>query len=173
MDYREQLLRPLSMHYVDHLVKEIFANPSDFENVYHLIFDSDEKVAWRAAWACQKISEKHPEWFTEKQFQELTVLSISTKQGGVQRGCLAILNNLPLPESIPVDLINACFDWMISLKSPISVQALSMKMLCRICKKEPDFIPELKAYLEDIDQRLYSAGFNSTRKKVLKALEKN
>jgi hypothetical protein len=171
MNYRQHLLRPLTMHYVDGLVQAVFANPSDFGIVYLLMFDADEKVAWRAAWACQKISEKHPEWFTEKQFREIVALSISTKQSGVQRGCLGILNNLPLPEAIPVDLINACFDWMVSPQSAIAVQALSMKMLCRICKIEPDFIPELKAYLEDIDTRQYSAGFNSTRKRVLKELK--
>jgi|SRR5665647_2626522 len=170
MDYREHLLRRLSLHFVDHLAQEIFDNPSDFNIVYQLIFDREVKVAWRAAWACQKISEKHPEWFTDKKFLELVTLAISTSHGGVQRGCLCILNNLTLPDPIPVDLLNACFEWMVSPKSPVSVQALSMKILFSICKKEPDFKPELKAYLENIDYECYSPGFNSTRKNILKAL---
>jgi hypothetical protein len=170
MDYREHLIRPLSKLYVDHLVQEIFNNQADFNIVYQLIFDSDEKVSWRAAWSCQKISEKHPEWFTDKQFNELATLSISTSHGGLLRGCLSVLNNLLLPDPFPVELLNACFDWMIAPKSPISVQALSMKMLLRICKKEPGLKPELIAYLEYIDSENYSAGFNSTRKNVLKSL---
>jgi hypothetical protein len=36
---------------------------------------------------------------------------------------------------------------------------------------EPGFIPELKAYLENIDATAYSAGFNSTRTHILKALK--
>ena len=170
MDYREHLLRPLSRHFVDYLAQEIFVVPTDFEIVYRLIFDSDEKVAWRAAWACQKISAKHPEWFNDIHFIELAKLTISTKQGGLQRGCLSVLNNIQLPDSIPVEFINACFDWMVSFKSPIAVQALSMKMLLRICQKEPDFKPELVAYLENIDFENYSAGFKSTRKNVLNVL---
>lgn len=170
MDYREYLIRPLSYHYVDLLAQEVYANPADMNTVYNLIFDSEVKVAWRAAWAFQKISEKHPEWFTQKHFSEIATLAISTSHGGLQRGCLSILNNLSIPNPIPVELINACFDWMISPKSPIAVQALSMKMLFRICRVEPDFKQELIAYLENIDLGSYSAGFNSTRKNVLNSL---
>jgi len=171
MDYREHLLRPLTLRFVDHLVLEIFANPSDFKIVYQLIFDAEIKVAWRAAWACQKISEKHPEWFSEKQFLELVELAISSPPSGLLRGCLSILNNINLPDPIPVDLLNACFDWMISPKSAIAVQALSMKILYRICLKEPDLKPELIAYLQNIDSECYSAGFNSTRRNVLNSLK--
>jgi len=170
MDYRDQLLRPVSRHFVDHLVEQVYTNPSDFEHVYQLIFDSEIKVAWRAAWACQKISEKYPDWFTDVHFRELSKLSISTSHGGLRRGCLSMLNNLSLPDPIPVEFINACFDWMASLKSPIAVQSLSMKMLFRICHSLPDFKPELRAYLENIDTTAYSPGFNSTRTNVLKEL---
>jgi hypothetical protein len=170
-DYRQHLIRPLSLHYIDHLVKEVISSPADFETVYRLIFDSDEKVAWRAAWACQKISEKHPEWFIEKQFIEMANLIVSNSHGGLQRGCLSVLNNLPVPESLPVGFINACFERIYHPSTPISVQCLSMKILYRICLMEPGFIPELKAYLENIDATAYSAGFNSTRTHILKALK--
>ena len=170
MDYRKYLFSPLSRHYVDLLVLEIFANPSDFELVYQLIFDPDKKIAWRAAWACQKISEKHPEWFNDTHFNELSILSVSTSHGGLLRGCLSVLNNIPLPNPIPVEFINACFEWMVSPKSPVSVQALSMKMLLRICTLMSDFKPELMAHLENTESGTYSAGFNSTRKNVLKTL---
>jgi hypothetical protein len=55
MDYREELFRPLSIRFVDKLVSEILLHPQDFQHVYRLIFDPELKVAWRAAWACQKM----------------------------------------------------------------------------------------------------------------------
>ena len=170
MDYREQLKNPASLRYIDKLAQNVVDVPAEFSTAYSLIFDTDLNIAWRAAWLCQKISIKYPHWFTEKQFQELASLSVTTMHGGLQRGCLSILNNLEFPNAISVDFLNSCFDKMISPKSPIAVQALSMKILLRICIKEPDFIPELKAYLENIDYENYSAGFNSTRKNVLKVL---
>lgn len=172
MDYRTHLLHPLSKHFVDLLVAEIASHPDDFGLVYALVFDLDTTVAWRAAWACQKISELHPEWFTDAQFRELTDLAISTPHSGLQRGCLSTLCNLTLPDDIPVELINACFDWMVSPHSAIAVQAKSMRMLQRICRVIPEFKAELRVCLESIDHECYSAGFRSTRKNVLKELNK-
>lgn len=170
MDYREHLRQPLSKHFVDHLAQEIFVHPEDFNLVYQLIFDTDEKVAWRAAWACQKISEKQPKLFHEEQFHEIATLAISTSHDGLHRGCLCVLNNLPIPDPIPVELLNHCFDWMISTKSPIAVQALSLKLLYKFCLIEPDLIPELKAYLENFETGELSAGMIATRKNILKQL---
>lgn len=171
MDYREHLRQPLSKHFVDHLAQEILTNPDDFSLVYKLIFDTDEKVAWRAAWACQKISEKQPELFNEKLFYEIASLAISTSHQGLHRGCLCVLNNLPIPNPIPVDLLNHCFDWMISTKSSIAVQALSLKLLYKFCLIEPDLIPELKAYLENFETEELSAGMIATRKNISKLLK--
>lgn len=170
MDYREQLKNPASLRYIDKLVRDIYEQPEDFAVLYRLIFDEDKNVAWRAAWAVEKISEKHVNWFSEENFLELVNLILIKNHGGIQRGCLSMLLNLPLPNQIPVEFINFCFDSMISPKSPIAVQALSMKMLLRITQKEPDFRQELIAYLENIDFESYSAGFKSTRRNVLKAL---
>jgi hypothetical protein len=170
MDYREQLLRPLSKRYIDQLVEDVLKCPFIFPILFQLLFDEDEKVAWRAAWACSKISEQKPDLFTQQQVDEIVILSLSTPYGGVRRGCLFLLFHLPLPNPISVDLINACFDWMVSPKSPIAVQAYAMKLLYRICFHEPDFKLELIAYLETIDFQSYSAGFQSTRKNILKSL---
>ena len=170
MDYREHLLHPLSLRFVDKLVMEVFQHPEDFQLMYQLIFDPEVKVAWRAAWACQKISEKYPAWFTQKQFREITNLAITTSHGGLHRGCVSILYNLKLPDPIPVDLLNACYEWMISPRFPISVQALSMKMLFRFCQKEPDLTPEFSMYLESVSPEDYSKGFNSSRRNILNRL---
>jgi len=170
VDYMERLSRPLSKHFVDHLVLEILANPCDFTLLYPLAFVSDEKIAWRAAWVCCKISESEPGWFTVDQFHELASLATSTTHSGLQRGCLSILLNLSLPDSLSVEFINVCFERMVSLKSSIAVQALSMKMLYRICQKEPDFKQELIATLENIDLENYSPGFKCSRNNILKYL---
>ena len=171
MYYREQLTRPISKNFLDQLVQNIFNTPVDFQLVFELIFDADNKIAWRAAWACTKVSEKHPDWFSEAQVIEIMKFAISVSHGGILRGCLSILSNLRLPDTIPVDFINACFEWMISPKSPIAVQSLSMKLLYSICQKEPEMSTELIAYLENVDFECYSAGFNSTRKNILKKLK--
>jgi hypothetical protein len=59
---------------------------------------------------------------------------------------------------------------MLSSTSSIAVQALSMKILFKICKTEPDLTTELVAYLQNIDINCYSKAFQSTRRNVLNAL---
>lgn len=88
MDYRAHLLLPLSKRYIDQLALEVFIHPETFARIYELIFDTDTTVAWRAAWACQKISEKQPEFFTDKQFNELAAFTIASSHDGIKRGCL-------------------------------------------------------------------------------------
>ena len=173
MDYCEHLLHPLSLRFVDKLVLEVLQQPEDFSIVYPLIFDTEIKVAWRAAWACQKISEKHPEWFFETHFRELATLVATTKHGGLQRGCISVLLNLPIPEPIPVDFLNHCFECVISPKVPIAVQAISMKILYRICRIEPAFIPEFIVCLESVSPDDFSKGYNAARRNILKKLIPN
>jgi hypothetical protein len=86
------------LFYVDILANEIYTHPADFEQIFQLIFKLDEKFKWRAAWACQKISEKHPEWFNENHFFALKSLVLSTSNGGLLRGCLSMLNNITFPK---------------------------------------------------------------------------
>ena len=167
---RQQLLTPLSKWSIDTLVSEILLHPEEFEGLYQLIFDTNVTVAWRAAWACQKISIKEPNWFQENHFNALSQLTLTTSHGGIQRGCLAILYNVPMPSEIDVDLLNACFDWMLSPRSAIAVQAYSMKMAFRFCKLEPDLASELRMILQEVNTADYSPGFNSTRTNILKAL---
>lgn len=172
MNYRDFLLRPLSKHYIDYLAEEIFLNINDFDIVYQLIFDDEITVAWRAAWACQKISEKMPELFSDNRFNEIAALTISTSHQGLKRGCLSVLNNLTIPRPVPVDLLDACYDWMISMKSSIAVQALSLRLLQKFCEVEVDLIPELMAYLENFETENLSSGMKATRRNVIKALNK-
>ncbi len=172
MNYRDFLLRPLSKHFVDRLAEEIFLNTDDFELVYQLIFDDEITVAWRAAWACQKISEKMPLLFSDDQFNEIAALTISTTHQGLKRGCLSVLNNLTIPRPLPVDLLDACYDWMISAKSAIAVQALSLRLLQKFCEAEPDLIPEMMAYLENFETENLSPGMRASRRNVIKSLSK-
>lgn len=170
MEYREHLSRPLSKDFLNLLIQSVIDNPADFSVLYQLVFDANEKVAWRAAWACEKLSERFPEWFSTEHANQIRTLSLSTKHGGLHRLCLSILTNLPLPNPISVEFINSCFEWMISPKYPIAVQALSMKMLYAFCEVEPDFKAELKACLENVSPDDYSPGYNSIRRNILKKL---
>ena len=170
MNYRDQLKNPASLGYINVIVQSAKADSIDFGEMFDLMFDTDSDVAWRAGWVCDKISRKNPELFSSIQIQQIVDNVLITKHHGVRRGFLSLLNNLPLPEEISVNLINQLFEWMILPKADVSVQVLSMKLLYKICLIQPDFKQELHAYLENISPEDYTPGYIATRRKIIKLL---
>ena len=171
MNLRIELSNPASIGHIETIVQFVYDYPVEFQELFEIVFDTDKNIAWRAGWACDKISRKKPEWFTGKHIQKICLQLIDEQHGGVLRSLLSILNNLKLPEDIPVELINKLFDWMISPRSDVSRQALSMKLLYKLSLIQPDFRPELLAYLENIPLDDYTPGFISARKKIHKLLK--
>lgn len=163
----------MSRNLIDNIALTVYDDVANFQTVFDLIFDKDEKVAWRAAWACEKMIQKFPYFIDDAKKQQITSLALTTKHEGLRRLSLSILLSLPISSTINVDLINICFEWMVSEKQPIAVQALSLKLLVLFCKIEPDLKPELIAYLESFDSYLLSPGMVSSRKNALKRLKYN
>jgi len=172
-NYRIKLIGSLSRKMIDEIAASVYDDITNFERVFDLIFDLDDKVAWRAAWACEKIIQKFPEFIDNQKLGRITTLSLKTKHNGLHRISLSILNSIPSVDSLNVELINSCFEWMISVKQPIAVQALSLKLLLKYCKIEPELIPELIAYLENFDSYRLSPGMISCRRNALKQLKKS
>jgi hypothetical protein len=173
MNLRNELKNPTERGFIDILVLYVTENPDNFEELYWLMFDTDKTVAWRAGWACDKISRINHEWFTPKHIQKILNIIPIENHNGLRREFLSIINNLYSTEILEVNLINQLFEWMISPHCDVSHQVLSMKILCKFCKNEPGFIPELLAYLESVSPGDYTPGFNVTRKKVVKWLINN
>jgi len=173
MDYRYILKNSLSRSTIDSIALDVYDDISNFEILFDLIFDTDEKVvAWRAAWACEKIIQKFPEFLTKNKKSEIINTVLTTNHEGIRRLSLSILLSIPELKPIDVRLLNACFDWINSDSQPIAVQALSLKILLKFCNVEPDLIPELRAYLENTNSDTLSPGMISSRRNALKILNK-
>ncbi len=173
MEYRELLSTSLTLKKLVVIVDGILNNPPDFDIVFQLMYDSNSGVAWHAAWAIEKISERYPELLNPDYLDRIISLSLITKNQGLLRTLLSILVNLPIKEPIHVGLLNSCFDWMISQQQAIAVQALSLKLLYKICLIEPDLKPELLAYLENFEIEGLSPAMKATRANVVKLLKKS
>lgn len=169
MNYRESLKQTINLKTISTLVESILENPSDFEVLFELISDNDEKISWKAAWVCDKIAELRPKFYSQWHIDKIMDGVMTNSQEGFRRSCLSILYHLPL-QPINVELLNSCFEWMISTQSSIAVKALSIKIIHRYCSAEPDLKAELKAYLENYDSEGVSAGIMAIKRKVLRTL---
>jgi len=181
MEISSLLSSPVTLQELNIVRDEILQNPVKFNDVYLLIFNENSKLAWRAAWAVEKISEKNTSFFSENHILQL--MSFYTENdnqdkcayspsNSLKREILSILINLSLPKNIPVEFINVCFDKIISMKEPVAIQTLCMKMLLRITDIEPDFITEIIVTLENIDLSRVTSGYIACRKNILQTLYK-
>lgn len=156
-------------NFAETTANRIMAEPEIFPELYALAFDENPKTAWRAAWVCEKISCRFPEWFMEKR-AELMQQIMRSKNPGSKRSLLNILLILPVEEPISVEFLNFCLDRMLSPQEPVAIQALCMKMGYELCKKEPELLPEYKYILENAEPEFYSGGVQTVIRNMLKRL---
>ena len=170
MDYYKELNRTLNLDLLQPIIQSGLRNAVEFEKLFSLISIDNSKVAWRAAWVCEKISNINPDFYKLGHLELIIKIAISTDNNGLLRTCLSILNNLSEPKRIDVNLLNACYSWLSSQNTPIAVKSLSLKLLCRFSLIEPDLKLELIAYLEHMDSMSLSQGVQATKRNVLKNL---
>ena len=154
---------------IELLVHEVGDRPEMFPELYVLMDDEDEKVSFRAVWACEKLGEVHPEWFAPR-YDDLVEKLLHTPFEGNRRVLLAILYNLPVRLPVSVPLLNFCFAHGFAPQESVGVQALSIRMAHKLCLHEPALLPELKALLDTADLDAYSKGVQATIRGVLKKL---
>ncbi|MBP6634279.1 MAG: hypothetical protein KA177_00370 [Paludibacter sp.] len=170
MIYKAYLSQSLTLKLLEPAIQSVLDNEADFEIVFDLMTDDNDKVAWRSAWLCEKLSERRPTLFKSTHFSALISLSLRTKNDSVRRLALSMLINLKINSEIPVELLNACYQWISSDKYPVAVQALSLGLLYHFCTLEPELKPELCAYLENFETANLSPGMKAMRRNIIKKL---
>ena len=60
-DLRTSLCKSLSRDVVEHVAASVAEYPNDIPQLIRLLDDTDNRVAWRAAWACEKLSALSPD----------------------------------------------------------------------------------------------------------------
>ncbi|MBS5494865.1 hypothetical protein L0N23_23185 [Bacteroides intestinalis] len=170
-EYKNTLAMPLCKLSIDKLVQEICLHPEYLKDIYQLISDDKIVVSWRAIWACEKVSEKHPDWFVPL-LDDIIQRLLVCQHDGSKRLLLSILYNVPASDPVSVDLLNYCLDHMLAPQESIGVQALSIRMAYQLCKSEPELLKELQLILENADTEYYSTGVKTTIRNILKKINK-
>ena len=55
-DLKKALESTLGRKYIDSIVEQVMDSPARFDDLYALTEHEEEKIAWRATWACEKLS---------------------------------------------------------------------------------------------------------------------
>ena len=164
------LLMEMSRRNTDMVADLVFQKPELFHDLIEIFFRNEEPVSRRAAWVVDTVSEAMPELLSPYLNRIVTSLP-SLHHDGLKRHSLRMLMRSPLPSEHMGELMNTCFDWLLSGKEAIAAKVYCMEILYRIALIEPDLKKELA---DSIEWRMEeeSAGFRSKGERILKKLHK-
>lgn len=171
-DFKETLSKTLGRKVIDGIVEQVLYTPARMPELYQLIDDKDEKIAWRATWACEKLCTKQLDFFLPKR-EELMNRAIECAHEGQKRLFLNILNLLPIKEPINVVFLDFCLHAMLSPSESVATQSVCMKLAYALCLKEPELLGELSAYLENMEAEYLTPAVLCARKSILKKIAKH
>lgn len=170
-DFKKALEGALGRKYIDSIVEQVMNSPARFDDIYALTKHEEEKIAWRATWACEKLSILAPSLLINKR-EELMQRAMQCPYGGIRRLLLNMLLHLPVPEPINVAFLDFCLNGMLSPAESVAGQAVCMKLAYAICLKEPELMGELEAYLQNMEPAYYTAAVQCARNNILKKIRK-
>ncbi|GAB6011518.1 hypothetical protein [Viscerimonas tarda] len=139
------------------------------QELYDLLYDSDDNVAYQAAWVLTHLSLYENRWLYDKQ-NELIDEALTCPHAGKRRLILTLLYRQPLTNPPRVDFLDFCLERMLSKEELPGVQSLCMKLAYELCRPVPELLQELKAALEMMETDL-QPSMRTVRKNVLKAMQ--
>ena len=140
------------------------------QELYNLLFDVYDKIAYQAAWVFTHFSSNENEWLYDKQ-DELIDEVLVCRHPGKRRLLLAIIFRQPLKNPPRTDFLDFCLEKMISKKELPSVRMLCMKLAYEMCRNIPELMQELRVLLDIMESDLQEASMRAVHKNVLKAMK--
>ena len=148
----------------------IFNKHALFDELFDIYLRNEEPLSRRAVWVVDTVAEKHPE-LLDRYLESIVEALPRFEHDGLKRGSLRMLSRSPLPQNHLGELMNMCFDWLVSAKESVAVKVYAMEILYRISQVEPELKKELA---DSIEWRIAEGtpGFKHRGLKTLKMLYK-
>jgi hypothetical protein len=167
MKLRETILKEHSKANCRRIVNWIGSNQKRFDELFDLFLKDEYRVVQRAAWPLSNCVIAYPE-FIQKHFSKLLKnLKKTGLHDAVKRNTVRLLQDISIPEKFHAEVMNICFDYIISPTEKPAVKAFSLTVLENLSKIYPEIKQELKTIIED-RWDFESIAFKSRAGKILK-----
>lgn len=171
-EFKKALEGTLGRKDIDRIVDRVVASPDRLDALYALTRHEETRIAWHAAWACEKLSLLLPSLWMDKR-EELMLRVMQCPHDGIQRLLLNILHHLPVSKPVNTAFFDFCLQGMLSPAESASGQAICMKLAYDICLEEPELTGELEAYLENMEPEYHAAAVQCARNNILKKIRQH
>lgn len=172
MNIRSELLKEHSKAQAIKISTYIGDDPARFKILMDLFLSSEYRVCQRAAMSVNWCYNNHPELL--KPYVEAMIRNLHRNDihDAVKRNTVRFFQFIPVPEKLQGELMDICFQFLLSAEEPPAIKAFSMTILCNICKQYPELKNELRMIIED-QMPHAPASFTSRGRKILKSLTAN
>ena len=169
MNFKAKLSERIGLAEIQEITFLTQGNNNRKQELFNLLFETDEKVAYQATWAFTHFNRSENEWLYDKQ-NELIDEALVCRHPGKRRLLLSMLFSQPLTNPPRVDFLDFCLEKMMSKQEPPSVQALCMKLAYEMCRRIPELLQELHVLLDLMESELHDASMRAAHKNVVKAM---
>ena len=169
MNLRETILAEHTKANCNRIIKWVGDNSLRFDELFQLFLNDEYRVVQRAGWPLSYIVISHPKLIQKHFGKLLKNLQKPNIHDAVKRNTLRLLQEITIPKRFHGDVMNICFDYIISPNENPAIKAFSLSVLQSLSKQYPEIKRELKVIIED-RWDFESAAFRSRAKKILNEL---
>ena len=169
LNFRERLQQRISMDDIHEITYLTQGSDTLKQELYNLLFDDDEKVAYQAAWVFCHFSLYENKWLYKKQNAMIDEV-MCCRHSGKRRLLLNLLYRQPLPNPPRIDFLDFCLEHLLLKEELPGVQTLCMKLAYEMCRLIPELRQELRSMLEIMEPTLLVPSIRAVRKNILKAM---
>lgn len=150
------------------IAKESLNNKEMLKALLLIIYEGNDPLRWRAAWAIEKVSTIQSELIASERNKIISTAMLPNIPNGFRRLLLSILYNIKDENIININFFNFLLEKMCDPQLPPGVQSLAMKLANRMSHIEPDLHDEFICIVHNMELNYYSAGVKAAARKCLK-----
>lgn len=140
--------------------------------LYHLLSDTDRRVANNAAWVLSCSDRKAIRYLLRYQNQLIDLL-IGTKDKSFSRMLFSILRRQSFEKgNLRTDFLDFCLSQIANPNQAIAIRAHAIYVSYSMCKAYPELLHELFLTLQMLENETLSAGLRHARNTIMSAIKK-
>ena len=169
MNLKDKILSAHNKSTCDEIVKWIGNNQKRFDELITLFFGNDKLISQRSGWPLSFAAIANPSFINKHLGKLVANLKKENLHDAVKRNTIRLLQETEIPPKFQGDVMNICFDFLISPTEKPAIKAFSLTVLENLSKIYPEIKQELKTIIKD-RWDYETAAFRSRARKILKRI---
>ncbi|MEO1258868.1 MAG: hypothetical protein AAFZ15_08715 [Bacteroidota bacterium] len=172
MDLNKELTTRPNQEKISAIVNYVGSDPSRFSALINCMVNGEKKVSHYASWLVYPCMEKNPHLIWPHYKLLLNNLKKKDLHDTIKRSTMkAMANGGNIPEKLQGYVLQYCFDFLLDVKTAVSIQVYAMQTAFNISVGEPDLLRELKMVIEE-GLPHGTAGYKSRGKRIINSINR-